>query len=325
MAQIADTTTRTVQRVESESSISLETLKAIANAFGVGFRELLFVPEPESAIAQREELEARLARHEKEKAVAKEIVARLAAYWNSKTPGIELNEWDHRSLEKWRRDFSDEDIMDAMDIAEWQYLEFDGRHRCTRDSAERAFGKVAAICYVSREAPQERDIYCIRGMLRKRISGYFDEARALQWLRAARRAGVESADLKALVGTVCDWSQFRLAIENLTSDAEAGITTPGPQSSEGERTQQPLHQESPPSASAHSKDALDYLALAVEVLKRARESGEGWITIDFEQKTYCFGRSPDGMGTSYPIEHYFAADELAGAIERGFLFVASRR
>jgi hypothetical protein len=66
--------------------------------------------------------------------------------------------------------------MDAMDIAELQYLEFDSRHQCTTDSAENAFGKVPAICYVNREAPQERDIYYIRGILRKRVSGYFDEA-----------------------------------------------------------------------------------------------------------------------------------------------------
>ena len=132
------------------------------------------------------------------------------------------------------------------------------------------------------------------------------------------------------------WSQFRVGIEDLTSDAETDVRTPEPQFSEVERTYQLLpggtvhpatgpRQESPALASRHSKDALDFLSLAVDVLKRARESGEGWITINFEQKTYYFGRSPDGMGTPYPIEHYLAADELAGAIERGFLFVASRR
>jgi transcriptional regulator with XRE-family HTH domain len=92
LAHVAGTTTRTVQRVESESSTSLETLKAIANACGLNFRELLFMPEPEPMIAQREELVAQLARHQHERANGQEIVARLAQYWNSKTPGVELNE-----------------------------------------------------------------------------------------------------------------------------------------------------------------------------------------------------------------------------------------
>lgn len=176
-----------------------------------------------------EKVEEQLTRHERERALRKEIAARLLEYWNSKTPGFELNEEGHRSLEKWRQDFSDEEIMRAMDTAELQYVEFDDQGECTRESVEHAFGKIPGICFVNREGPEERDIYYIRGILRNRIPGYFDSVRALQWLRDGRRAGVSIRDLKALASSVHNWTELRVGVEDLTSQT---VIVPGVGSAE---------------------------------------------------------------------------------------------
>jgi len=209
LAVVASTTTRTVQRLESGKSTSLETLKAIASAFEIDFHDLLVVPVIDPLSAERKQIEAQFERRERERVLHQEITSRLVEYWNSKTPGFKLNHEGHRSLEKWRREFSDGEIMEAMDIAELQYLEFDRHGQCIAESVEHAFEKVPAICFVGREGPEERDIYYIRGILRKRIPGYFDDARAIQWLRNARGTGVGIPDLKILAAGVYNWTQFR--------------------------------------------------------------------------------------------------------------------
>jgi transcriptional regulator with XRE-family HTH domain len=334
LAAIASTTTRTVQRLESGRSALLETLKAVASVLEVDFHDLLVVPEIDPLAAERKQIEAEFARRERERALRQEITSRLVEYWNSKTPGFELNHEGHRSLEKWRRDFSDDEIMEAMDIAELQYLEFDYRGQCTKESAEHAFGKVPGICFVSRERPEERDIYYIRGMLRKRVPGYFDETRALQWLRNAHRAGVAISDLKMLAASIYNWTQFRVGVDELinaslyrigNAPCEIGepsklLSTSAPDEPESVAEHAVL-----PALSTESRDIFDYVQAAVAVLKQARQTGESWITINFEEKTYYFGRSPDGYGTPYPVDHYLALDELAGAIERRFRFLSFRR
>ena len=77
-----------------------------------------------------------------------------------------------------------------MDVAAEQYLGFQDDGSVTSESWEKAFGKIPGICRVeraSKDDPDLKDIYYIRGIVRNRLDGrYFDNAKALEWLRAAR-------------------------------------------------------------------------------------------------------------------------------------------
>jgi hypothetical protein len=129
-----------------------------------------------------------------------------------------------------------------------------------------------------------------------------------------------------------NWTQFRTGVDDLVRASRLPIVTDvslpeivqprkllaSSTADEAEATSQ--HGVLPP-ASGDSKDPLAYIEAAVALLRRAHEAGESWITINFEEKTYCLGRSPDGYGTPYPIDSYLALDELIGAIERRFSFL----
>ncbi len=81
------------------------------------------------------------------------------------------------------------------------------------------FSKIPGICRVEREGkkdPALKEIYYIRGILRKRLS-YFDEGRALQWLKAARSWGVSLDELREIALEVRSWTQFGNAIDDVIS------------------------------------------------------------------------------------------------------------
>jgi len=147
-----------------------------------------------------------------------DAVDRLAAYWNKHTPGWSVNDHGKRSIKKWLQTFGVEEICKAMDASATSYLEFDGENKVTADSVALAFSKVAGVCRVNKASEKEPDLkqlYYIRGILRNRIPGYFNDGIALQYLRNARSWEVELDDLSAMARAVKNWTGFTAAIGEL--------------------------------------------------------------------------------------------------------------
>jgi hypothetical protein len=139
-------------------------------------------------------------------------------YWNQKTPGFEINESGRLAVEKWISDYSIQEVMPAMDTSARQYLKFGPDGVCLKETVERAFLKVPAICVVNvraREQPSVRDLYLIRGLFRNRIPGYFDSATATQWLKSVLALGVPAEELRLLATGIRNWTQFRVGLEDL--------------------------------------------------------------------------------------------------------------
>jgi len=170
---------------------------------------------------RREQLELMMQWLEGLRNVRDETIERVCGYWHQLAPGWALNDNGRRKVRKWLRSYRLEEIIRAMDTAADQYLQLTEEGTVTNESWGIAFSKIPGICRVERASADEPDIkelYYIRGILRNRILGYFDEARAIEWLRAARSWDVSLAQLTSMGKRVNSWSQFGSAIEDMIAE-----------------------------------------------------------------------------------------------------------
>lgn len=105
-----------------------------------------------------------------------------------------------------------------MDASATSYIEFDADNKVISESVGLAFDKVLGICRVNKASEKEPDLkqlYYIRGILRNRIPGYFDDSKALQYLKNARSWEVDIENLNAMARGVKNWTGFTTAIGEL--------------------------------------------------------------------------------------------------------------
>ncbi len=98
-----------------------------------------------------------------------------------------------------------------------QYLKLKADGTVTGASWDKAFAYIPRICAVnqrSRDKPYLRDLYYIRGMLRKKLS-YVREGEMMDILEDAVQSGVAVEDIKIAVRRVGSWTQFRDRMEEL--------------------------------------------------------------------------------------------------------------
>lgn len=167
---------------------------------------------------RREQLELMMQWRESLRDLDQEAVERLASYWNAHILGWSVSDHGKRNLKKWMQTFSLEEICTAMDASATSYLEFDAENKVTAESVSVAFDKIVGICRVNKATEKEPDLkqlYYIRGILRNRISGYFNDSLALQYLKNARSWEVEIEDLNDAARVVKNWHGFTVAIGEL--------------------------------------------------------------------------------------------------------------
>ena len=324
------TNTRTVQRMESGDRASLESLKAIASALQVDFTYLIAPdassPDFASKLAEADDLLRKRAEIRRD---VDALLDKLSGYWESLVKGCTLAEGDKKKIEKWVGTFSFEEIVNAMEACEKQYVEYSRDGLCTPESAEYAFGKIPAVCGVTRRAgdnPDERELYFIRGLARNRIR-HFNSREGMRLLRQAYAAGVSTEKLRAFAAEARNWQEFQEGMEIWVDKPSVGaalvyreLRGPSPEvvrlleSGELETIAESL-----PHAAATKQKPSE---AAIELLRRASSEGEVFITIDFEQETFYFGVSRDGSGNTYSLDQPWAARELADALRNNFEFLS---
>jgi HNH endonuclease len=167
---------------------------------------------------RREQLELMMQWRESLRDLDQETVDRLAGYWHAHTPGWTVSDQGKRNIKKWLQQFSADEICKAMDTAASSYLEYDEAEKVTDDSWGLAFDKILGICRVNRASVKEPDLkqlYYIRGILRNRIPGYFDDSKALQYLKNARSWEVPIDELNSMARSVKNWSGFTSEVGGL--------------------------------------------------------------------------------------------------------------
>lgn len=170
---------------------------------------------------RREQLEMMMAWREGLRNLKDEAVERVCEYWRGLAASWVVNETGKAKVAKWIRQLSIAEVCQAMDIAAEQYFRFEDDGNVTSESWNAAFEKIPGICRVeraSKEDPDVKELYYIRGIVRNRLEGrYFDNAESLDWLKAARSWNVPMDELRAIATRVKSWTQFK----NTVSDAIA--------------------------------------------------------------------------------------------------------
>jgi hypothetical protein len=172
---------------------------------------------------RREQLEMMMQWKEGLRDLTTDTVEHLASYWARLAPGFVLNDSGRGDVRRILRKFSVQDITDAMDTAADQYLRFQDDGTVTADSWNLAFYKVEGILKVGqacKEDPDLRELYYIRGIMRKRFYGKSVDMYGMQLLKEARAAGVPLPEIREMATNFRSWTDFRDWIESAITDAK---------------------------------------------------------------------------------------------------------
>lgn len=144
--------------------------------------------------------------------------------WEEITAGAaSLNDRGRDNFRKWRKRFSDEELMEAMTAAAQTYFKRGADGQFEFDSIETAFNfipRVAMVRRAEKDKPYLRRLYYIRGILRRRLS-YLREQDALDLMEEAVHYGIDLDWLEKFAKQVRTWSAFRRSLEQFIEEESA--------------------------------------------------------------------------------------------------------
>ncbi len=149
------------------------------------------------------------------------LIEQVAEFWSELAEPYSLTEHGVKSLKKLLRQYNPDAVMEAMRIAAKQYLQYeDGKP--TQGSVSEAWSKVGGICKlkkIEQSKPYMRDLFYIRGILRKRLR-YVNEWLCIKLLEEAYQCGADIENIKDHACKVRNWTQWRQDIETFIQSAE---------------------------------------------------------------------------------------------------------
>ena len=182
---------------------------------------------------RREQLEMLLEWKQGLSDLSTETVEKVANYWAQHAKGWSLNDHGKHSLKKWLNQFTPSEIITAMDTSLTQYVKLDSKDstKATSESIAKAFDSIPGICRVNRASkdnPDLRELFYIRGIVRKRLADmgkYCNEWQALDDLKAARSWDVPLERLREIAVTCRNWSDFQYDITAVIEEYRAKLET----------------------------------------------------------------------------------------------------
>lgn len=153
------------------------------------------------------------------------LVEQVAEFWAELIEPYRLTEQGLKSLKKLLRQNNADEVMEAMRIATKQYLQYEN-DQLTQESVSHAWSKIGGICKtkkMEKSKPYMRDLFYIRGILRKRLN-YLNEWLCLKLLEEAYQRGADIEKLKEYACNVRNWTQWRQSIETFIESVEASDT-----------------------------------------------------------------------------------------------------
>jgi hypothetical protein len=137
--------------------------------------------------------------------------------WNQLT-GYTINDYGFSKLRKWAREFSFDEIADAMEGAVMSYAK-----RKTPTEVNHAFDMIGAVAKcqrIQRDHPEEKQFRYIRGILNNRFGAINVPTDLLDQLRAAFKVGVPMEDFIKKAKCAEDVNEFTDYIEFRTDESE---------------------------------------------------------------------------------------------------------
>ncbi|WP_398473697.1 HNH endonuclease [Tardiphaga sp.] len=167
--------------------------------------------------ARREQIEMMIEWREQLAQLDSDVVVRLEERWATLVEGrTSLTPAGRDSLRKVISRYGVDLTIRAMQESAITYLKREPDQTYSYDSACEAFSKIGSICGVlkaSESRPYMRELYYVRGILRKRLS-YMNEWQCMQLMEAAIVVGGADVErIKAVSKEVRNWSQFKEIME----------------------------------------------------------------------------------------------------------------
>jgi len=154
--------------------------------------------------------------HQELKGLEEEQIEQLSEYWSTSVDGFLVNESGKQALAKLLKKYGIKKLLEAMDTST-KYVKLNKRGTVISKSADEAFSKIGAILRVeerSEQKPYLRQLYYIRGILRKRV--YVNERYVMQLLENAVLAEVTADWIEGQAKSCSSWTSFREAVETAT-------------------------------------------------------------------------------------------------------------
>ena len=144
----------------------------------------------------------------------------LSNKWADATDGLyRLNKSGLQSIKRLLKKYGIEKVSKAMDTAIDQYFRFDINEDVTKESVDYAFSKISGILRISDLGPEIKEMYYIRGILRKRM--YCDEQYSIELMKKAYEYNVDLESVKQLSRTCNSWTAWKSDVEAFIKNAES--------------------------------------------------------------------------------------------------------
>jgi hypothetical protein len=171
---------------------------------------------------KREQLEMMLAWRDELNQLNDATLQNLVDRWDQFTPGLRLTDAGRASIRKLMKKYGAQAVASAMKEAADQYLEREEDGSLSAENVEKAFdyvGRIAAVERAEEREPGSRQMYWIRGILRRRLEDrYYNHNKALPIIRQAARNGVPLDMIEEAAKEATSWSGFRNAVEALEDE-----------------------------------------------------------------------------------------------------------
>lgn len=160
--------------------------------------------------------------------LADDTINLIIDYIENKISPYSVSESGKKNVEKWIKDFSINEILDAIDESARAYLKYNGED-LTKDSVEVFFSKISGIIVVKNMPPIKKKIAYIKGIARNRF-GYWDDKKGAiimnNYVEALKKYGwtetqiIDDLETEVITKTkeAKNWSEWRSIIEGWTED-----------------------------------------------------------------------------------------------------------
>jgi len=143
--------------------------------------------------------------------IEKEYLNEANIFWGELVSPYYLTEHGEKELQKLIDKFGLSEVLECMRISTSQYLECDDNNKFTQESVNKSFeyiSKIATFRKLSLNKPYIRDLYYIRGILRKRMN-YVNNWQSIQILEKAYKNGIDIDRLKSIAIESPSYSRWR--------------------------------------------------------------------------------------------------------------------
>ena len=178
---------------------------------------------------RREQIELLLQWRKSLSNLKSDTVNLVVDYINSKIENFSVNETGMRTIEKLTKRFDLSDILEAIDISESKYLQYDANNELIQDSVEQFLNKIGGILVLKNKPPVDKELAYIKGICRNRfnywdnrvgsiiLNNYISALREFGWNEEKILDDIQ-AEVKPKTIECKSWTQWKNLIAGWTAD-----------------------------------------------------------------------------------------------------------